>query len=633
MKTLDKKLAIVLFIAIVLFTVLSPVLTYAAEAEGAAPKKEDPSDSCGLTNMGACVEAAVNWLAAKVGELLLYISGFIMGLSGLLLEEVVSYTVLTMGAKVKTLEALNIGWRAFRDIANLFFIFILLYIAIGTILRLDSVNTKKLLVHVIIIALLLNFSLFFTKVVIDASNTTAIGFHQGISQAGNGSISMAFAQTLGITSLLDPSKAFSTINTRQGFTNILIVGILGSAFLLTIGFVFFAASLLLIIRFVVLVFLMILSPLAFVAMALPRDEYSKKWWDALFSQAIWVPVFFALLWVTLFILTGLGLNSNLSALIPEDNRPSATAMEGIMKFIIVIGMMVFALVAAKQIGAIGATRMVNWGRRTAGSVAGGIGGAAARQALRGAERPGGTIRRWGAGIEQSKYGKKFGFVRRFGKELQGAGRIAEATSARRLYEKAARSRFIPKAPLEATAGALMRARIGGKSVEEAHQESINLTNYYRSRKSLKRARKEENRLKKMPATQEQRDEAKGKREDAEKEEERAKAKVQRGASYTDPMKKAEEEKEKTAKDTRDLQRAIDGLTEALREKKEEEAKKTAPPAKPQKPGESAPGTTASVPFMITREMKERLKRKEFTEEEINKMTPEEARDALKEESK
>ena len=68
---------------------------------------------------------------------------------------------------------INKGWGAVRDVANIFFIVTLLYIAIKTVLSLDSSGSKKMISYVVIIALVINFSLFTTKVVIDASNILA----------------------------------------------------------------------------------------------------------------------------------------------------------------------------------------------------------------------------------------------------------------------------------------------------------------------------------------------------------------------------------------------------------------------------------------------------------------------------
>ena len=73
------------------------------------------------------------------------------------------------------------GWAVTRDLANMLFIFILLFIAIATILQISSYGAKSLLARLVIIALLLNFSLFITRVVVDVSNVTARLFYNGIS--------------------------------------------------------------------------------------------------------------------------------------------------------------------------------------------------------------------------------------------------------------------------------------------------------------------------------------------------------------------------------------------------------------------------------------------------------------------
>src|SRR3989344_3723233 len=65
------------------------------------------------------------------------------------------------------------AWGAVRDVANIFFIIALLYVAIKTILGLNVTDNKKLISAVIIVGLIINFSLFTTKVVIDGSNILA----------------------------------------------------------------------------------------------------------------------------------------------------------------------------------------------------------------------------------------------------------------------------------------------------------------------------------------------------------------------------------------------------------------------------------------------------------------------------
>ncbi len=72
------------------------------------------------------------------------------------------------------------AWQTTRDIANIFFIVLLLYTAIGTIFNIGSINYKTLVPTIIMNALLINFSLFFTKAMIDISNIGAHIFYNQI---------------------------------------------------------------------------------------------------------------------------------------------------------------------------------------------------------------------------------------------------------------------------------------------------------------------------------------------------------------------------------------------------------------------------------------------------------------------
>ncbi|MEX2052295.1 MAG: hypothetical protein WD991_01190, partial [Candidatus Paceibacterota bacterium] len=69
------------------------------------------------------------------------------------------------------------AWAIVRDLSNIFFILILLYVAIQMILGLGGHGGKKMIAQVIVMALLINFSMFFTKVVIDTSNILALVFY------------------------------------------------------------------------------------------------------------------------------------------------------------------------------------------------------------------------------------------------------------------------------------------------------------------------------------------------------------------------------------------------------------------------------------------------------------------------
>lgn len=79
-------------------------------------------------------------------------------------------------ALFKSSEFVSEAWGIVRDLSNIFFILILLYIAIELILGLAH-DAKKMIARVIVMALLINFSFFFTGVVIDTSNVLALVFY------------------------------------------------------------------------------------------------------------------------------------------------------------------------------------------------------------------------------------------------------------------------------------------------------------------------------------------------------------------------------------------------------------------------------------------------------------------------
>lgn len=293
------------------------------------------------------------------------LSALLMGLSGAFLEWIINYTVIGMSSMIGQMRAIDVAWAAFRDMANLFFIFILLYIAIGTILNLGGINTKKMLVNVVITAILLNFSLFFTKIMIDASNLLAVSLYNS-TVGSNSGLGMVFLSKMKILDIYSLAKLAGSSPTHLAITQ------MGTAvFMFIAAGVFFAVSLLFIIRFVVLIFLMVLSPLAFASMALPKDKYSGQWWDTLISQCIFAPLFMALIWVTVKIsaeVVAVPPNTSWGALLNPDATSFIDAMPLLFNFIILIAMLIFSLVVAKSFASKGAGSMMKMAAWAQGKV-------------------------------------------------------------------------------------------------------------------------------------------------------------------------------------------------------------------------------------------------------------------------
>lgn len=219
------------------------------------------------------------------------------------------------------------AWKMLRDLANLTLIFALLYIAIATILQVGGVQLKKAVANVIIVALLINFSLFITEVVIDASNILASSLYDrigtamgaplpssGPSPAGTalGPTSVGVTQKTGVLQIsarivaaFGPQKFLTKEivekwdKARDGKSSLFFVFVFAAIVNIIAAYAFLVAGLLLVARVVMFVFLIISSPIAFAAWALPGGGggFDKKWWSALVDQALVAPVFFLFLYV------------------------------------------------------------------------------------------------------------------------------------------------------------------------------------------------------------------------------------------------------------------------------------------------------------------------------------------------
>ncbi|MBU6415068.1 hypothetical protein KGQ34_02415 [Patescibacteria group bacterium] len=78
------------------------------------------------------------------------------------------------------------GWKIIRDVSNMFYVLILLWVALGTIFDFPKYNVREILPKLVISALLINFSLPLGTLVINTTNALANVFYQGIVDAGTG---------------------------------------------------------------------------------------------------------------------------------------------------------------------------------------------------------------------------------------------------------------------------------------------------------------------------------------------------------------------------------------------------------------------------------------------------------------
>ncbi len=153
--------------------------TGSATADPTAPKtpNDDIFGSCQATsymliswNVTGCVVRAFHLVFMVIPSQILYITAYIFN----------AMLALTLGTVLYKNSFLPEAWRIVRDFSNIFFILVLLYISIKMILGLGGAEIKKMIAQVIVAALLINFSMFMTQVVIDASNMLALIFYNKI---------------------------------------------------------------------------------------------------------------------------------------------------------------------------------------------------------------------------------------------------------------------------------------------------------------------------------------------------------------------------------------------------------------------------------------------------------------------
>ena len=325
---------------------------------------------------------------AQASYIVLWLSSWYLWLGAWFFNATLTYS-LNMGQFLKNVPIVDMGWKIFRDVANLCFIFILLYIAINTILKSKTADVKRLLIRVIVVAILLNFSLFFAKVVIDSSNILAIQFYEnlvpdkGDNKNIDKGISQTFLNSLGLNSVYtagrDGTDAIDDSKIVQTTKNIIFVTLGGSVLIVVTAFVFFASAIMFIIRTIVLIFLLILSPLAFICMVIPNMEGQfKKWLGMLLNQAFFAPAYLMMVYLVMTLLTG-------SFVAPDKRQVNlATFLSGnpesvgtLYVFVVLIGLMLGSLFIAKNMGAIGG----DFARNMAGKATFGAGAWMGRQTI------------------------------------------------------------------------------------------------------------------------------------------------------------------------------------------------------------------------------------------------------------
>jgi len=331
-----------------------------------------------------------------IGSLVAWFAGLAQG--------ILNFTNLQNSQMVKD------GWEITRGLVNMFFILILMIIALATIFKVESYGMKTLLPKLIIAALLINFSLVFCGAIIDSAGVLTnffikdsknffenIADEMGLTTIMVGTVQKPAKSQWACDWALLPDKVWgnqtvcnvfcvaSTGNTCyeakppkvdwskiQGdrFWKVIAALFLSIIFTIIAAFVFAALAFLLLIRVLVIWFLLILAPIAWFFWILPATKNLwEQWWNAFIKWVFFAPAAIFFIWLSVnswlkFIqgkapLSGgemiEGMSNVVSNSVLESKiMPQVMAPANFIQFILACGMLIGSLIVAQKIGIYGA---------------------------------------------------------------------------------------------------------------------------------------------------------------------------------------------------------------------------------------------------------------------------------------
>lgn len=347
------------------------------------------TEGCSLNPITNSGEGVLRCAVAQMANLAMKLTSYLLWAGGAFLNLAMTFT-LDISSYSGSIEA---GWKVLRDLINVVLIFGLLWIAIQIILNRDA-SWKSTITSIILAALFINFSLFFTKVIIDASNIVALQFYTSItggtftpitkvtsifSNMTDSGISDQFMDRLKIITIFDTTKTSFTLG------NIALIGLFGSIFVIITAAVFFIAGLMLVARTAILLLLMLTSPVGFAGTWFPRlKAYHDMWWKNLVDQSLFAPAFLILTWGVLKItevnpfgdmVTPSGAKANFASALTGN----VSSMGIIFNFLLMIALIIAALKVAKDLSGSAGKGFAGWSQKALGTVAFGGSAFLARQ--------------------------------------------------------------------------------------------------------------------------------------------------------------------------------------------------------------------------------------------------------------
>lgn len=335
------------------------------------------------------------------------VSGYVLTATGMIFDILMAFG---LDKNIMDADFVRLAWVGIRDLTNILFIFILIYVAIATILDIGKHTAKSTLHKIIIAALLINFSLFISRAIIDAGNITALFFYDAIKVNDQENLSedvrtatkLANTSTeikgvsSAIVSVMEPQKILKDTrldaDTDTNAWKLIFLYVASTAMLLFAAWIFFTTAFLFLSRIAILWIIMAMSPIMVAGSFLPGplQTHAKTLWKELIGKSFCITIFMFFVWLAILFANP----ANSGDLFLSAGGEGLNFMEFIVVLALKFGVILTILqygknLTKKQCDSIGGISL-DIGKKLAGAAGiagglalGGIGGAALRNIVGG----------------------------------------------------------------------------------------------------------------------------------------------------------------------------------------------------------------------------------------------------------
>lgn len=309
----------------------------------------------GWSPMGWALDSFYDIILAMVSAVVNFVGMFLITIAGSIVNFAFNFESFV------TVPIVQVGWTISRDLANMGFILIMLAIAFGTVLRIETYSVKKLIPKLVVAALVINFSLIICGTVIDFGNSLARFFVSGGTPGAPAEVGTAIMSSMRAGAI---AQLRNNVSAQAPVTTLIMASVGQLLMYVIIFFILLALAGVMISRIVQLWLLIIFSPFAWISYASPKHGgYFSKWWSKFFDLAVVFPVSISF-FVFLGVLTGASFSGTAFANVKDVGGWGAifpvTLFSAVMQFIVVVAILWLGIEQARKAGTIGGNMVVKW---------------------------------------------------------------------------------------------------------------------------------------------------------------------------------------------------------------------------------------------------------------------------------